>query len=57
MTVTAVTVLGVGNVILGDDAFGPQVVRRLQAFYRFDPGVALVDTTATRLEVSPGRTR
>lgn len=33
----------------GDDAFGPQVIRRSQAFYSFDPLVTRVDATNQRL--------
>jgi len=36
-------VLGVGNVLAGDDGLGPTVVRTLEATYAFPPGVALLD--------------
>jgi hydrogenase maturation protease len=38
-----VAVLGVGNVLMADDAFGPYVIRALEAEYLFPDEVALVD--------------
>lgn len=39
----AVTVLGIGNVLMGDDAVGPYVVKVLAAGYAFPRGVRLLD--------------
>jgi len=36
-------VVGLGNVLMGDDAFGPHVIRRIQAAYTFGPDVLLID--------------
>lgn len=36
------TVVGIGNLLLGDDGAGVQLVRRLNA-YRFEPEIALLD--------------
>ena len=38
-----VLVLGLGNVLLGDDAVGPLTLVRLERDYRFPPEVRLVD--------------
>ncbi|MBF6217707.1 hydrogenase maturation protease [Nocardia abscessus] len=37
----AVLIAGIGNIFLGDDGFGPEVVRRLP--HHLDPGVRVVD--------------
>lgn len=38
-----VGVLGIGNVLMGDDALGAHVVKRLEAGWNFPPGVSLVE--------------
>lgn len=38
-----ITVLGLGNVLIGDDALGPHVARRFAAEYEVDPEVAVLD--------------
>jgi len=38
-----VTVLGLGNVLMGDDAFGPHVIKVLESRYGFPPSVELLD--------------
>jgi hydrogenase maturation protease len=40
---TRVLVAGVGNLFLGDDGFGPEVVRRLAGEGTLPPGVRVVD--------------
>lgn len=42
-TRTSLLVLGLGNVLCGDDGAGPQVVARLAARYEAPPGVRIVD--------------
>ena len=37
------TIVGIGNVLLGDDGVGVWLVHRLLSAYRFDPGVELLD--------------
>jgi hydrogenase maturation protease len=37
------TVVGIGNVLLGDDGVGVWLVRRLLAAYRFEPEIELLD--------------
>lgn len=48
-----VVVLGMGNVLIGDDAFGPHVVRMLDAAYEFEPGVAVLDVGTPGLDLTP----
>jgi hydrogenase maturation protease len=48
-----VAVLGLGNVLMGDDAAGPAVVRLLQAGWRFPPNVAVEDLGTPGLDLSP----
>lgn len=36
-------VLGIGNVLMGDDALGAHVVKRLEALYAFPPEVEIVE--------------
>ncbi len=36
-------VLGVGNILMGDDGIGPFLVRILEARYEFPPNVVLHD--------------
>jgi len=38
-----IAVLGIGNVLMGDDALGAHVVKRLEAGWTLPPGVALVE--------------
>ncbi len=38
-----VTILGIGNVLMGDDGVGPHLVRRLETFRLLPPDVELVD--------------
>lgn len=40
-----VVVLGLGNVLVGDDALGPWVARMLEARYELDPAIAIVEGT------------
>jgi hydrogenase maturation protease len=47
-----VWVLGIGNVLLGDDALGPTVVRSLEAAYAFDPRVTLLDAGTPGLDLT-----
>lgn len=36
-------VIGLGSVLMGDDAVGPQVLRHLEAEYELPPGIDLLD--------------
>jgi hydrogenase maturation protease len=48
-----VAVLGLGNVLMRDDAFGPFVVRLLEARYAFSDGVTLQDLGTPGLDLHP----
>ena len=45
--------MGLGNVLMGDDAFGPYVVRTLEARYEFPEGVEVVDLGTPGLDLYP----
>jgi hydrogenase maturation protease len=40
-----ITLLGLGNVLMGDDGFGPYALAWLQAGWEFGPGVSAVEGT------------
>jgi len=46
-------VLGIGNVLMGDDGFGPSVVRAFEAAYDAGPGVEVVDVGTPGLDLMP----
>ncbi len=46
-------ILGLGNVLMGDDALGPFTVRMLDAEYEFGPGVLVVDAGTPGLDLAP----
>jgi hydrogenase maturation protease len=48
-----VVVLGMGNVLVGDDAFGPFVARKLDARYLMAPGVEVHDIGTPGLDLVP----
>jgi hydrogenase maturation protease len=48
-----IRVLGLGNVLMGDDGFGPHVVRVLEAEYGFPEDVSLVDLGTPGLDLLP----
>jgi len=48
-----IAVLGLGNVLVGDDGAGPVVVRTLAAQWRFTPGVAVEDLGTPGLDLVP----
>jgi hydrogenase maturation protease len=48
-----VAVIGLGNVLMGDDGFGPQVARTLDATYEFEPGVSVEDLGTPGLNLTP----
>jgi hydrogenase maturation protease len=48
-----VGVLGLGNVLMGDDAFGPWVVQTLLAQYEFPDGVSVEDLGTPGLDLMP----
>ena len=48
-----IAVVGLGNVLMADDGFGPYVVRVLEATYEFPSGVALLDAGTPGLDLVP----
>ena len=48
-----IRVLGLGNVLMGDDGFGPYVVEALTAAYEFTPDVAVIDIGTPGLDLAP----
>jgi hydrogenase maturation protease len=48
-----VAVLGLGNVLMADDAVGPWVVQRLLAAHEFPPEVSVQDLGTPGLDLSP----
>ena len=50
---TATYVLGLGNVLMGDDGFGPAVVRAFDEQYAVDGDVAVIDLGTPGLDLSP----
>ncbi len=52
-TTPSVALLGIGNVLMGDDGLGPYVVKRLEAAYRFPPELRLVEIGTPGLDLIP----
>lgn len=50
---TAISVVGLGNVLLGDDAIGPLVIAHLEARYDFPSNVTLADLGTPGLNLQP----
>jgi hydrogenase maturation protease len=48
-----INVLGIGNVLMGDDGFGPAVVRAFDAAYTVGPDVDVVDIGTPGLDLTP----
>ena len=48
-----VLVMGLGNVLMGDDAFGPTVVRTLESRFDLPPGVSALDAGTPGLDLMP----
>jgi hydrogenase maturation protease len=47
-----ITVLGIGNVLMGDDAAGPHVVKVLEAAYSFPRDVAVIEAGTPGLDLA-----
>src|ERR1039457_5907695 len=48
-----IAVIGMGNVLMGDDAAGPYVIETLNARYEFGPGVEALDLGTPGLDLAP----
>lgn len=52
-TLAPVRILGLGNVLMGDDAFGPWVIEDLLARWEFPEGVSVLDVGTPGLDLTP----
>src|SRR5690242_10203510 len=48
-----IAVIGLGNVLMGDDAFGPYVAKLLDAWYEWPDDVAVVEMGTQGVELTP----
>ena len=48
-----VRILGLGNVLMSDDGFGPYAVRVLEAFYEIPDDVQVIDAGTPGLDLTP----
>ena len=48
-----IRILGLGNVLMGDDGFGPYVIEALSAGYDFPSNVTLIDAGTPGLDLAP----
>ena len=48
-----IRILGLGNVLMGDDGFGPYVIEALKAGYSFPPNVSVIDIGTPGLDLAP----
>ena len=48
-----VSVVGIGNVLLGDDGFGPLVVEMFRCEYECESGVEILDLGTPGLDIAP----
>ena len=48
-----IRVLGLGNVLMSDDGFGPFVIRTLEAMYECPSGVEFIDAGTPGLDLTP----
>jgi hydrogenase maturation protease len=48
-----IRILGLGNALMSDGAFGPYVVRVLDAFYEMPPRVHIIDAGAPGRDITP----
>jgi hydrogenase maturation protease len=48
-----VRIIGVGNVFMSDDGFGPAVARMLEAFYEMPPCVTVIDGGVPGFSLTP----
>ncbi len=53
LTPGEVRVLGLGNVLMGDDALGPWVIEELLANWEFPQGVCVLDVGTPGLDLTP----
>lgn len=51
--VTAISIIGIGNVLLGDDGFGPLVVELFRCQYECEASVEVLDLGTPGLDIAP----
>jgi hydrogenase maturation protease len=51
--VTTTFVLGLGNVLMGDDGFGPYVIRAFEGQYELGAGAEAIDLGTPGLDLTP----
>ena len=49
---TRICLMGVGNVLMGDDALGPHVLKRIEASYDLPPNVTVFDAGTPGLDLT-----
>jgi len=53
MTQRRICIIGLGNVLLGDDGFGPLIVEKFRCEYAYDPSVEVLDLGTPGLDLAP----
>jgi hydrogenase maturation protease len=48
-----IRVIGLGNVLMGDDGFGPHVIHTLHSTYEFPSDVSVIDVGTPGLDLTP----
>jgi hydrogenase maturation protease len=48
-----ISIVGIGNVLLGDDGFGPMVVEMFRCYYECGPNVEVLDLGTPGLDIAP----
>ena len=48
-----ITVLGIGNLLMGDEGVGIHLIQTLEKFYTFSPSINLIDGGTTGLDLIP----
>jgi hydrogenase maturation protease len=51
--IARISVIGMGNVLMSDDAAGPYVIELLDACYEFGPGITVLDLGTPGLDLTP----
>jgi hydrogenase maturation protease len=50
--VKKIAVVGIGNVLTGDDALGPYIIKRIDSAFRFSPNVVLIEAGTPGLDLT-----
>jgi hydrogenase maturation protease len=49
--IQSIAIVGIGNVLMGDDALGPYVIKRIESEYRLPPYVSLIEAGTPGLDL------